>query len=313
MSGFGFRNGSSRAGLLAGALALGTAFGAGPLRAQTASDTAFLMREVRVLAADSMEGRKAGTPGGARARRYLRQRLQALRLAPLGGGFEHPFARGTNLLAVIPGTSQADRYIVLSAHYDHLGIVRGQIYNGADDNASGVAAVLALAREIRRKPLSHSVILALFDAEEAGLLGARAFLAEQPVVREAITLEVNLDMVGHSSSNELWAAGTARYPVLLPALRAVGERALVKLHLGHDRPGLPSERDWTAESDHGVFHAAGIPFIYFGVEDHQDYHRPSDDPDTLTPAFFGAAVQTILVALRELDALRLSSRAERSP
>ena len=313
MSGFGFLNASSCAGLLAGALALRAPLCAGPPLAQTAPDTAFLMQEVRVLAADSMEGRKAGTPGGARARRYLMRRLQALRLAPLGGRYEHPFARGVNLLAVIPGTSQPDRYLVLSAHYDHLGIVRGQIYNGADDNASGVAAVLALAREIRRKPLSHSVILALFDAEEAGLLGARAFLAERAVGRETIVLDVNLDMVGHSSSGELWAAGTARYPVLLPALRAVGERPALKLRLGHDRSGLPDERDWTSESDHGVFHAAGIPFIYFGVEDHQDYHRPSDDPNTLTPAFFGAAVQTILVALRELDALRLSSRAEKSP
>ncbi|HEV8599133.1 MAG TPA: M28 family peptidase [Gemmatimonadales bacterium] len=302
-----------RTGLLAGALALGPLCFAGPLCGQTVSDTAFLMHEVRVLAADSMEGRKAGTPGGARARRYLIQRLQALRLAPLGSRFEHPFARGVNLLAVIPGTNRAGRYILLSAHYDHLGIIRGQIYNGADDNASGVAAVLALAREIRRKPLSHSVIVALFDGEEAGLLGARALLAERPVAREAIALNVNLDMVGHSESGELWAAGTARYPALLPALRALRGRAPVKLRLGHDRPGLRSERDWTAESDHAVFHAAGIPFIYFGVEDHQDYHRPSDDPDTLTPAFFGAAVQTILAALRELDALSSSSPAEKSP
>jgi Zn-dependent M28 family amino/carboxypeptidase len=259
-----------------------------------------------------MEGRRAGTPGGARARRYLLQRLQALRLAPLGRGFEHPFARGVNLLALIPGTSQADRYIVLSAHYDHLGIVRGQIYNGADDNASGVAGVLALARELRRKPLSHSVMVALFDAEEAGLLGARAFLAEPPVAKAAIVLEVNLDMVGHSERGELWAAGAGRYPPLLPVLQAVRERAPVKLRLGHDRPGLPGERDWTLESDHGVFHAAGIPFVYFGVEDHQDYHRPSDDPETLTPVFFAAAVQTVLAALRELDSLSPSSPAERS-
>lgn len=301
-----------RAGLVAGALALGPLLGVELLLAQPPSDTAFLMREVRNLAADSMEGRRLGTLGGARARRYLVRRLQDLKLAPLGKSFEHPFDRGVNLLALIPGTSRPKRYLVLSAHYDGLGVVRGRVYNGADDNASGVAAVLALARELRRRPLSHSVIVALFDGEEAGLLGAKAFLAERPVAREAIALEVNLDMVGHSDSGELWAVGTARYPALLPALLAVRQRAPVRLRLGHDRPGVGGERDWTSESDQAVFHAAGIPFIYFGVEDHQDYHRPSDDPDTLTPVFFGAAVQTILAALRELDALRPSSPAEKS-
>jgi hypothetical protein len=75
----------------------------------------------------------------------------------------------------------------------------------------------------------------------------------------------------------------------------------VKLRLGHDRPGVSGEQDWTLDSDHGAFHSAGIPFVYFGVEDHQDYHRPSDDPETLTPGFFGNAVATILEALRRLD------------
>ena len=291
-----------RAGLRAGALALGGLLSAAPLSSQAAPDTAFLMRDVRVLAADSMEGRKVGSPGGARARRYLVQRLRALKLAPLGKGFEHPFGRGVNLLAVIPGTSQAARYIVLSAHYDHLGIVRGEIYNGADDNASGAAAVLAIAREIRRRPLSHSLIVALFDGEEAGLLGAKAFVANPTVARRAIALNVNLDMVGHSERGELWAAGTARYPALLPPMIALRERAPVHLLLGHDRTGVRGQQDWTSDSDHGAFHAAGIPFIYFGVEDHQDYHRPTDDPQTLTPAFFAGAVETVLQALRGLDA-----------
>jgi cyclophilin family peptidyl-prolyl cis-trans isomerase len=271
-----------------------------------ALDTAGLLRTVRVLAADSMEGRKAGTPGGARARRYLIERLQALGLKPVGERFEHPFAlpgggTGVNLLALIPGTREPARYLVLSAHYDHLGVVRGQVYNGADDNASGTAAVLATAAELLRTPPAHSVIVALFDGEEEGLLGAKAFLAQPPVARSALALDLNLDMVGHSENGELWAAGAARYPALLPTLVALRARAPVRLRLGHDRPGVAGEDDWTSASDQGPFHAAGIPFVYFGVEDHKDYHQPSDDPETLTPVFFAGAVKTILDALRTFD------------
>jgi Zn-dependent M28 family amino/carboxypeptidase len=275
----------------------------------TRADTAALMATVRALAADSMEGRRLGTPGGARARRYLVARLAALRLLPLGAGFEHRFALadstrcGVNLLAVIPGTRRPERYFVLSAHYDHLGIRRGEIYNGADDNASGTAAVLAIAAALRRAPLAHSVIVALFDGEEAGLLGSKAFLAAPPVPLRSLALDVNLDMVGHSEKGELYAAGTAYHPALRPALDSLAARAPVHLRFGHDRRGVAGEQDWTDDSDHAPFHAAGIPFLYFGVEDHKDYHRPSDDPETLTVGFFGGAVGTILAAVRALDAV----------
>jgi Zn-dependent M28 family amino/carboxypeptidase len=254
-----------------------------------------------------MEGRKVGTAGGARARRYLLERLRALQVEPLGGSFEHPFplpkgtGTGVNLLAVIRGTSHPGRYLVLSAHYDHVGIIHGEIYNGADDNASGTAALLAIASALRRNRPAHSVILALFDGEEAGLLGAKAFVAGSARPKSSFALDLNLDMVGHSEKGELWAAGAARYPALLPTLTALAAQAPVRLRLGHDHPGVPGEADWTSESDQGAFHAAGIPFVYFGVEDHKDYHRPSDDPATLTPVFFVAAVRTILQAVRMLD------------
>lgn len=306
-----------RAGLLAGALALGgsgarpPAAGSGPGRGAqekiAAADTGALMATVRALAADSMEGRRAGTAGAARARRYLVARLRALGVRPLGGGFEHPFVLGDsggvgfNLLGVIPGTRRPEQYIVLSAHYDHLGTVRGQIYNGADDNASGVAGVLAIAEALRRAPLTHSVIVALLDGEEEGSLGAKAFLAAPPVPRAALRLDLNLDMVSHSEKGELFAAGTFFAPPLRPVLDSLRRRAPVRLLLGHDRPDGIGGRDWTAESDQGPFHLAGIPFVYFGVEDHKDYHRPSDDPETITVAFFGRAVGTILAAARRLD------------
>ncbi|HSE51174.1 MAG TPA: M20/M25/M40 family metallo-hydrolase [Gemmatimonadales bacterium] len=277
----------------------------GRTRVDAPADTASLMATVRVLAADSMEGRRAATPGGARARRYLLGRLQELGVAPLEGSrtqsFPLPTDSGVNLLGVIPGTDTGAPYFVLSAHYDHLGVQKGVIYNGADDNASGVAAVLAVAGALRKNPLSHPVIIALFDAEEGGLRGARAFVTAGPVPRERIAFNINLDMVGHSEAGVLWAAGASHTPALRPLLDSLAATAPVTLKLGHDRGGIPGEQDWSGSSDHGAFHSAGIPFLYFGVEDHQDYHKPSDDPETLTPKFFGGAVSVIETALRALD------------
>jgi Zn-dependent M28 family amino/carboxypeptidase len=276
-------------------------------QAVAGADTAALMQTVRVLAADSMEGRKAGTPGGARARRYLIERLKALGVAPLTAGYEHPFTlprdslQGVNLLGLIPGTRQDAGYLVLSAHYDHVGIRRGETYNGADDNASGVAAVLAIAEALVKAPLAHPVLIALFDAEEGGLSGARAFVANPPVAKTRIALNLNLDMVGHSEKGELWVAGTAHAPTLRAVMDSLARVAPVTLRIGHDRKDVKGEQDWSGSSDHGAFHAAGIPFLYFGEEDHGDYHKPTDDPATLTPAFFGKAVATILTALRMVD------------
>lgn len=298
-----------RAGLLAGALASWGCAKAVSVGAQgiASADTAALMKTVRILAADSMEGRRAGTPGGARARRYLLERLTALGVAPLAGGYEQAFpltrdsGRGVNLLGTISGGRPGEAFIVLSAHYDHVGIRRGEIYNGADDNASGVAALLAIAESLTKTPLGHPVLIALFDAEEGGLSGARAFVANPPVARERIAMNLNLDMVGHSESGELWVAGATHHPAFRAVLDSVAAMAPVVLKIGHDRTGIPGEQDWTGSSDHGPFHAAGIPFLYFGVEDHKDYHKSTDDPETLTPEFFGKAVATVEAALRRVD------------
>src|SRR5690606_8288364 len=99
----------------------------------------------------------------------------------------------------------------------------------------------------------------------------------------------------------LWAGGASHTPALRPILERVAARAPVTLRLGHDRPGAPEGDDWTQLSDHAAFHGRGIPFVYFGVEDHPDYHRPTDDVERIVPEEFVAAVQTILIGLRELD------------
>lgn len=292
---------------------------AAPVDAQTRPDAPIdrerLLADLGALAHDSMEGRRIGTPGGERARRFLERRIGELGLEPVpGNAIAQPFTAegrrggpavsGTNLVAMVPGTGpDTARVIVLTAHYDHVGIRTQEaggdsIYNGADDNASGTAGLLALAGYLKAHPLRHPVIFAWLDGEEGGLRGARAFVAEPPVPLARIALNVNLDMIAHAQE-ELYVAGTHHYPFLLPVVRGVTPRPPVRLIPGHDSGG--GRDDWTGQSDHAAFHAADIPFLYFGVEDHPHYHRPSDEVENITPAFFAGAVETVLDVLTALD------------
>jgi len=277
-----------------------------PAESPPGPDSVRILRDLAVLAHDSMEGRATGTPGGDRARSFVSRALAEAGAQPIGGpSLEHPFtwgedgAGGVNVIGIIPGSGET--IIVLSAHFDHVGIRDGEIYNGADDNASGTAAVLEIARLAARSTLESTLVIALFDAEERGLQGARAFVADPPLPLPQGTLNVNLDMVSRSDG-VLWAAGAFHTPALRPILEAVAPGAPVDLRLGHDRPNAPEGDDWTGSSDHGPFHDAGFPFVYFGVEDHPDYHRPSDDVERVDPGELVASVRTIYEALLALDA-----------
>ncbi len=271
-------------------------------------DSARLIADISALAADSMEGRRIGTPGGARARAFLVGELKRIGIAPIGTQFETPFAaktraaelNGVNLVGTVRGTKHADRFIVVSAHYDHLGVRNGVIYNGADDNASGTAAVLAMAAWFKRHPPENSIIFALFDGEESGLLGAKAFLETPPVPIERIIANVNLDMVSRNVKGELYASGATPYPVMKPLLDSIARIAPVKLLLGHDT-GI-GENNWIQQSDQGPFATKKIPFVYFGVEDHPDYHKPGDKVGHIEPGFYYHCVQTIAEFVRRLDA-----------
>ena len=280
-----------------------------------AIDSASLLGDLARLADDSMRGRAIGTPENAEARAFIAHRFDELGLGVVGVGRVQPFTfarrdstqvQGANVVGVVRGTELPDRYIVVSAHFDHVGVGRpvngDSIYNGADDNASGTAALMALAAWFAQHPASHSLVFAAFDGEESGLRGARAFVAEPPVPLAQIALDVNMDMVSHSEKGELYAAGAAKYPELRAPLERVAASAPVTLLLGHDTPQPTAHDDWTSQSDQGAFHAKQIPFVYFGVEDHPDYHRPSDELPTITAGFYVRAVQTVLQTVQALDA-----------
>ncbi len=279
-----------------------------------ALDSARLMADLSALAADSMDGRRFGTPGGARARAFLLRAFTQIGLVPVRDGLSMPFTakeggelHGANVVGMIRGTKQPDRYIIVSAHYDHLGVRGGVIYNGADDNASGTAAVLGMARWFKAHPPDHSIVFALFDGEEEGLLGAKAFLENPPVPISSIVADVNLDMVSRNAKDEIYAAGSSVNPAMKPLLDSLAAVAPVKLMLGHDT-GL-GENNWIQQSDQGPFATRKIPFVYFGVEDHPDYHKPGDKVAHIEPGFYYRCARTIAEFVRRLDA---ASRAVHS-
>jgi hypothetical protein len=302
---------------------------AGTLAAQAAPrrsavpvlDSARLLSDLSALSADSMEGRRIGTAGGARARAYLLRAFARIGLEPAGDHFEMPFTvtsprgadvEGVNLAARVRGTVHPDRYFVVSAHYDHLGVRNGEPFNGADDNASGTAAVLAIAAWSRRHPPQNSILFVWFDGEESGELGAKAFLDRPPVPLEQVVADVNLDMVSRNAKGELYAAGATPWPVMQPLLTGLAGAALVTLRQGHD--GGAGQDNWIHQSDQGPFHDRGIPFVYFGVEDHADYHKATDDFERIEPGFYYRSARTVAEFVQRLDqSLDDVARARQAP
>lgn len=273
-----------------------------------------LITDLRILSADDMEGRDTGAAGGARARTYIVSRLEAMGVEASAMGRLQPFQaqgrtregaktfNGTNILGLIPGTRVGDRYIVVSAHYDHVGANDGQIYNGADDNASGVATMLELARSLKAQAPEHSVIFVAFDGEERGLIGARHFVEAPPVPLSSIALNLNFDMTARAETDgRLWVTGTHQHPTFRPVLEAVPAQGPVSLAFGKDTPQDTGADNWVEASDHGAFYRAGVPFLYLGVDYHPDYHKPTDDFGKVTPAVFTASTALAIASFRALD------------
>lgn len=268
------------------------------------------------LSSDEMQGRQAGSAESATARAIIIERLEALGVKPVGASFEHPFKYGpfrdpetgaaavpdkdgVNVIGVIRGSQTDGIAMVISAHYDHLGVRDGEIYNGTDDNASGVVGALAIAEHFSKTPPSHDVHFVFFDAEEDGFGGARDFIANPPISLDTVALNLNFDMVSRGDNGILWASGTHHWPDMIPRVTAVAETAPVTIQLGFDQGD--GREDWTLLSDHAVFFRAGIPHIYFGVEDHPDYHKPTDDFENVDQTWFLKSVDTLIMMSEAMD------------
>lgn len=303
------------------ALALAACMSTAPVATPAAPEApkpdryAQLIDDLRILSADDMAGRGVGAPGGEMARNYLVGRMEALGIAAPAMGRLQPFEstmtrrdgtsvtyNGVNVLGLIPGTRATDRYIVITAHYDHEGIKNGEIYNGADDNASGVATMLEIAARLKAAPPEHSVLIVALDGEERGLLGARHFVEAPPFPLSAIALNINYDMTARAETDgKLWVTGTYQHPNLRPILEPIPANGAVALAFGKDTPEDKGEDNWVMASDHGAFHRAGVPFLYFGVNYHPDYHRPTDDFDRITPSVFISATELAWAGFQALD------------
>jgi hypothetical protein len=240
--------------------------------------------DLSTLADDDMDGRDNGTEGSARAQAYLLERLGEF-TEPLGDDVHHPFAQGVNLLAVIRGTELPDEYVILGAHYDHLGHDCGgvgatdDICNGATDNAASVAEVLEIGRRLAREPVRRSVVIALWDAEEDGLLGSRAYVADPAVPLDATTVYLNWDNQGSNllpSLRDLTVLVGAETggPALVAAAKAAADASSLS-------PVRLSLLFGQGRSDHAVFAEAGVPTVFSTDATNGCYHTVDDDLDAI--------------------------------
>ena len=266
-----------------------------------------LLRDVEILSSDVYEGRKTGTKENRMAANYIVGRFKDTGLSFYQDSFKHPFTfetrskktiNGTNLIGYIEGKS--DRVIIIGAHYDHVGISNSLIFNGADDNASGVAGLLAIAAYYKEHKPDNTLLFIAFDAEEMGLQGAFSYLKNPVIDASRIKMMINMDMISHNDKGELYAAGTFKNPVLKKILHNADEDTGIKILFGHDDPKLGRD-DWTMQSDQGPFAQNNIPFLYFGVEDHKDYHKSTDEYKNINEDFFYGAAQAILNSVIKTD------------
>lgn len=292
-----------RASLVLAAAAL-VATGARPLSGQSPGPTSIaspnrLMEDVRFLAADRLEGRMTGSPGADTAAAYLARRFEEVGLRPPPGGWFQEFVvasdapaaahlhigglRGKNVIGILPGRDPARRNeaVVVGAHYDHLGLggtfaldpdSTGKVHNGADDNASGSAALIEIARRLARERPARTIVVIAFSGEELGLLGSTTYV-QDPVVPLAKTVAmVNLDMVGRLRNNRLIVYGTAsakEFPALLDSLNREAGFELREVGDGY------------GPSDQTSFYAKRRPVLHLFTDLHEDYHRTTDDADKI--------------------------------
>jgi len=253
-----------------------------------------LKNHVDTLADDTFEGREAGSRGGRAAGNYILKALEAEGLSPAGesGTYFQTFGGSSrNVLGFRAGSDPElkEQVILICAHYDHVGYGRannsygptGYIHNGADDNASGVAALLEVADAWNKLPQApkRSVLFACWDGEEAGLLGSRHWTAQPTVPLSRIGLALNMDMVGRMRNNKLEVLGMRTAPGLR---RLVSESNL---------EGATIKFDWAlkADSDHWPFLERRVPILMLHTGLHEDYHRPSDDAAKINHAGLACA------------------------
>lgn len=274
---------------------------AAPLAAQEGGSR--IVADVRYLASDALEGRGVGTAGLDSAARYLALRFRELGLAPAGtDGYLQAFeldpsapavahqgigrASVANVVGLLPGRGAlAGQAVVLGAHYDHLGLgglgsldpdSLGVVHNGADDNASGTAALLETARLLAsRGGARRTFVFVAFTAEELGLIGSEYYVTHPAVPNASVYAMLNFDMVGRLRGDSLHVIGAGSATELAHIVEAVNATHRLALTVVGDPWG---------RSDHSSFYARRVPVVHLFTNTHEDYHRTTDDVDKLNAA-----------------------------
>jgi hypothetical protein len=261
-----------------------------------------LRAHVATLATAEFQGRRGA--GGVKAGEYLESHFRRLGLDPL---FDRSYFQeipgkdggppsGRNVGAVLRGSDPKlrDEWVILSAHFDHLGVRNGVLYPGADDNASGVAMMLEVARSIVRCEIRprRSVMFIGFDLEEVGLFGSRYFVEHPPVPLSRVALFVTADMIGRSLGGVcdpyVFVMGTEHEPAIRPWVEAAAAGKPVRVGL------LGSDLLVLNRSDYGPFRARKVPYLFFSTGENPVYHTPRDAPETVNYAKLEAISRIIL-------------------
>lgn len=269
---------------------------------------------ITVLAADDMEGRFSGSDGERKALQYLEKEFKALKLTPKGEqAFQQqfPFKAGVHCTgeegkahnAIAYLDNQADKTIIIGAHYDHLGFgengssldanPKGKIHNGADDNASGVAGVLELARYFSQNKVKEksNFLFICFSGEELGLYGSKYFTENPTIDMGKVSFMINMDMIGRLPDNKVISiSGTGTSPVWEPLLKNVSTPLTIKT----DSSGM-------GPSDHASFYLKNIPALHFFTGSHSDYHKPTDDSEKINYGGEKEVLELIIQVIEKLD------------
>jgi Zn-dependent M28 family amino/carboxypeptidase len=287
---------------------------------QEAVKNVSIKEDVTFLSDDPLEGRQTGTNGEKAAAEYIAERFKNLNLEEKGteGYFQNftfkpktnPHQKvnytvkngdstitGTNVLGFI--NNNADQTIVIGAHFDHLGygaegsLYRGEkaIHNGADDNASGVAVMLNLAKKLKNKNTSNNYLFMAFSGEEMGLLGSNYFVKNATINTKNINYMINMDMVGRLKADSTLAVyGVGTSPIFKQTLKA---------HNSNFK--LIQKESGIGPSDHTSFYNADIPVLHFFTGQHKDYHKPTDDFDKLNYEGMTTISNYIFEVISDLD------------
>ncbi|MBZ4042260.1 M20/M25/M40 family metallo-hydrolase [Flavobacterium hibisci] len=272
----------------------------------------------KYLSSDKLEGRFPGTKGNNEAAAYIKKYFKKYGLKTFDSNYYQPFSlfvkeginkmksdsvSTQNVVGYLEGSDEKlkNEYIVIGAHYDHWGW-GGQnsgskkkeafaIHNGADDNASGVSALLCILEELSKAKVKpkRSIIFISFSGEEEGLLGSKYFVSHLPVQKEAVKVMLNMDMVGRlNEEKQIYMGGAGTFPDGVELMKKLGETSNLNpvVHAGE-----------VGGSDHVSFYKAGISAVGFHTGGHPQYHTPEDDIDFINSQGGALVAQYIYNAL----------------